>query len=205
MRIVAIRLKRPDPRIIREAARVLHEGGVVMYPTETAYGLAADIRQLGAVKRIFRIKGRTKEKTLPLIVGNVSMVGRYAVWNARATQLAKRHWPGPLTLVLRSKKNARKFFKQQTIALRVPDLMLARQLSLKLGHPITSTSANISGKKTCYSVAAFFKQMKGKNILPDLILDAGRLRGRKPSTIVDTISVPPVVLRKGPIRLSTFS
>lgn len=201
MRVVAIRLKRPDSRIIREAVHVLRKGGVVMYPTETAYGLAADIKQPRAIKKVFQIKGRSKDKTLPFVAGSFSMVGSYAIWNAEAKRLATWHWPGPLTLVFQTTKNARRLLRKRTIALRVPDLLLVRKLSQALGRPIVSTSANISGEKTCYSVSAFFKQTKKKKIFPDLILDAGRLPARKPSTIVDTTKVPFVVLRAGPVRL----
>ena len=212
MDIVKIDPEVPDKKIIQLAARTLKRGGVVMYPTDTAYGLAADIEGGAGIEKIFKIKGRMKQKTLPLIVGSILMAGKCIKWTAAGKLLAKKYWPGPLTLILESRimnLESRIFhkhiIKQDKIAIRVPDNKIAQMISNELGRPITSTSANISGQPECYSVAEFLNQVIGKKFLPDLIFDAGRLKKRNPSTIVDASGEKITLVRKGVIRLYGFT
>ena len=204
MDIVKIDPNIPDKKIITGAVQILKKGGVVMYPTDTAYGLAADIEGGAGIENIFKIKGRIKQKTLPLIAGSRAMADKYVNWTPMGKKMAQKFWPGPLTLVLESRimnfesKICRKYvIRQGKIAIRVPDNKIAQMISKKLGRPITSTSANISGKNECYSVAEFLNQAIGKKWLPDLILDAGKLPKRKPSTIVDATKDQIIVIRKG--------
>jgi len=197
MDIVKIDPNIPDKKIITGAVQILKKGGVVMYPTDTAYGLAADIEGGAGIENIFKIKGRIKQKTLPLIAGSRAMADKYVNWTPMGKKLAKKFWPGHLTLVLESRISRKHIIKQSKIAIRVPDNKIAQMISKKLGRPITSTSANISGKNECYSVVEFLNQAIGKKWLPDLILDAGKLPKRKPSTIVDATKDQIIVIRKG--------
>src|SRR3990167_2642621 len=201
MDIVKIDPNIPDKKIITGAVQILKKGGVVMYPTDTAYGLAADIEGGAGIENIFKIKGRIKQKTLPLIAGSRAMADKYVNWTPMGKKLAKKFWPGHLTLVLESRISRKHIIKQSKIAIRVPDNKIAQMISKKLGRPITSTSANISGKNECYSVVEFLNQAIGKKWLPDLILDAGKLPKRKPSTIVDATKDQIIVIRKGEINL----
>ena len=201
MDIVKIDPNIPDKKIITGAVQILKKGGVVMYPTDTAYGLAADIEGGAGIENIFKIKGRIKQKTLPLIAGSRAMADKYVNWTPMGKKLAKKFWPGPLTLVLESRISRKHIIKQSKIAIRVPDNKIAQMISKKLGRPITSTSANISGKNECYSVVEFLNQAIGNKRLPDLILDAGKLPKRKPSTIVDATKDQIIVIRKGEINL----
>jgi len=201
MNIVKINPDIPDKKVITGAVKIIKQGGVVMYPTDTAYGLAADIEGGAGIANIFKIKGRIKQKTLPLIAGSRAMADKYVNWTPMGKKLAKKFWPGPLTLVLESRISRKHIIKQSKIAIRVPDNKIAQMISKKLGRPITSTSANISGKNECYSVAEFLNQAIGKKWLPDLILDAGKLPKRKPSTIVDATKDQIIVIRKGEINL----
>ena len=100
MKIVRINPLRPDPRLIREAALVLKRGGLVVYPTETAYALGCDAKNARAMRRIRTVKGREKSKPLPLIAASLSMATRLANFDVFSLALAKKHWPGPLTLIL---------------------------------------------------------------------------------------------------------
>lgn len=212
MDIIKINPDVPDKKIINHAVKVLNQGGVVMYPTDTAYGLAADIEGGAGIEKIFKIKGRMKKKTLPLIVGSRAMANKYVNWTPMGKKLAQKFWPGPLTIILKSRimnLESRIFrehiIKQGKIAIRVPDNKIAQMVPKNLGRPITSTSANISGKPECYSVAEFLNQAIGQKWLPDLILDAGQLRKRKPSTIVDASGEKIVLVRKGAIKLYDFT
>ena len=200
MDIVKISPDIPDKKVITGAVKIIKQGGVVMYPTDTAYGLAADIEGGAGIENIFKIKGRIKQKALPLIAGSRAMADKYVNWTPMGKKLAKKFWPGPLTLVLESRISRKHIIKQSKIAIRVPDNKIAQMISKKLGRPITSTSANISGKNECYSVAEFLNQAIGKKWLPDLILDAGKLPKRKPSTIVDATKDQIIVIRKGEIK-----
>ena len=204
MNIVKINPDIPDKKVITGAVKIIKQGGVVMYPTDTAYGLAADIEGGAGIENIFKIKGRIKQKTLPLIAGSRAMADKYVNWTPMGKKMAQKFWPGHLTLVLESQiinlesKICRKYvIRQGKIAIRVPDNKIAQMISKKLGRPITSTSANISNHPECYSVAEFLNQAIGNKWLPDLILDAGQLKKRKPSTIVDATKDQIIVIRKG--------
>lgn len=197
---------------LKDAVKIIASGGVIAYPTDTAYGLGADPENQKAVLKIFKIKGRAKEKSLPLIAGNLKIAKKYAILDKLSLQLAKKYWPGPLTLVLApttlaKRRLAKQVFQNRKLAIRVPDFDVARKLSLALGRPITSTSANISGEAMCYSKRQVEKQFNGRKEQPDYILDAcwhrqaGRLRKSKPSTIVEVENGKIIILREGEIRL----
>ena len=150
-----------------------------------------------------------KQKTLPLIAGSRAMASKYVNWTPMGKKMAQKFWPGPLTLVLESRimnfesKICRKYIiRQGKIAIRVPDNKIAQMISKNIGRPITSTSANISNHPECYSAAEFLNQAIGNKWLPDLILDAGRLKKRKSSTIVDATGKKIIIMRKGAIKLS---
>ena len=175
----------PKHKQLQEAIAVLKKGGVVLFPTETAYGLAADSGNPRAMRKIYRVKGRDAKKQLPFIAATPAMANAFAKIPAPLVKIARRYWPGPLTVV------------GKRAAVRVSDHPVARALSKGLGRPITATSANISGKPTCYSVRAVLKQ----GVEADFILDVGALRRRKPSTIIAWKDGEIVVLRQGPIRL----
>lgn len=178
---------------LHTAARVLRRGGVVVIPTDTAYGLAVDPRQSPAVKRIFKIKQRPPEKALPWVAGSLAQVERFFQLTATDRRLAKHFWPGPLSIVLHLKRSKKK------IAVRVPALTPLRKLCLLHGYPLTATSANLSGHPNCYSVRAVVRQLKQSDMRPDIIIDGGQLARRRPSTIVEHSSAGLVTHRSGPI------
>src|SRR3989344_3544338 len=100
MDIVKISPDIPDKKVITGAVKIIKQGGVVMYPTDTAYGLAADIEGGAGIENIFKIKGRIKQKALPLIAGSRAMADKYVNWTPIGKKLARKFWPGPLPLVL---------------------------------------------------------------------------------------------------------
>ena len=185
---------------IQEAIAVLKRGGVVVFPTETAYGLAADATNPSAVEKIFKIKGREAEKSLPLIAASRQMVERYAGIPRGLAKLAVCHWPGALTLVLPAMGGlAPGVVRDGTVAMRVSSHPTAQALSQGLDAPIVSTSANLSGQPTCYCVTDVRAQLGNA---PDLYLDAGVLHPEPPSTIVavDDYGYPDVI-RQGTIHI----
>ena len=206
MDIVKINPDIPDKKVITDAVKIIKQGGVVMYPTDTAYGLAADVKSREGIEKIFKIKGRMRRKTLPLIAGSKLMAGKYVKWTPVGKKLTQKYWPGPLTVILTSRilhHASHQFLAYRgKIAIRVPDNKIAQMISKKLGRPITSTSANISNYPECYSATEFLNQTIGNKWLPDLILDAGNLPKRKPSSIADAAGKKIVIMRKGVIKLS---
>lgn len=183
---------------VSSAVDIIRRGGVVVFPTETSYGLAADATNARAVRRIFAIKGRTKEKSLPLIATDLRMVGKYAALSPILKRLVKKYWPGPLTVVASCRgRLAPGVVREKTVAIRVSSHPIARALARRLGRPIVSTSANLSGRPACFSVTAVRKQL-GDQL--DGYLDVGSLPRRCPSTIVAEKNGGIIVLRGGGTR-----
>jgi len=184
-----------------EAIAVLKRGGVVVFPTETAYGLAADATNSEATQRVCEIKERIQEKVLPIIAADRAMVERVAGIPSGFNRLVTRYWPGPLTLILPalSEQLAPGVIANDEVAVRVSSHPVARALSEGLGQPIVSTSANKSGEPVCYSIQDVRDQL---GALPDYYLDAGELIPEPPSTIVtlDDYGLPEV-LRQGGIKI----
>lgn len=210
-------LKTDDVRTAaRAAVAALKRGGVIAFPTETTYGLGCDPRNAKAVARIFKMKGRTKTKSLPLVAASLSQVRRIAKRGAmsdeqRATshELMVRYWPGPLTLVLPIRKGGRRgpplpksIAPRGEVAIRVSSSPFVRAVCRAHGFPIVATSANQSGEPECRSGAAVVRVFRSKTQQPDLVIDMGALPRRKPSTVARVREDGTVeVLRQGAIRL----
>ena len=202
-------------QLVSAAIKVLKQGGVVVYPTETAYGLGADFFNPQAVKKIYRIKGRAFNKPLSVLVSSLSMAKRLVKFDKVSKLIAEEYWPGPLTIILNLKfsifnefkiknlklnKNLKlKIGNYQTLGLRISSNKLATAIVKKLGGPLTATSANLAGQKECYSAEAVVKQFKDRKHQPDLIIDAGRLPAHPVSTVTRVIDGQVKVLRKGKI------
>lgn len=203
MIVISTNRHRPSRKAIALAVAVLRAGGVVAYPTDTAYGLAADSGNPSAIKKIFNIKSRERGKPLPLIAASLRQAGGMAVLRGELARLARRHWPGPLTVVAprRPAVGQAAAGGAKTVAIRVPASLLARALAEAVGRPITSTSANLSGHPAPYSGATVRKEFSGRRASPDLLLDAGRLPPRPVSTIIAAVRGKIKVLRQGAIRI----
>lgn len=186
---------------IEQALSTLKDGGVVVFPTETAYGLAADATNEKAVARVYAIKRRDNAQTSPLLVSSIDMAQTYMIFSPRMHTLARICWPGALTVVGLAHPGtdlaSGVIRSDGTIAVRISSHPVASALCAQLGRPITATSANISGKPTCYSRQDLDKQFATTGLCADMMLDAGILIPRKPSTIVSDISGQLEVLRQG--------
>lgn len=200
MKIFAISLRSISQNALKQAVRVLQNGGVVIYPTETAYALGADATNRTAIKKVKIIKNRPRSKPLAVIVADVAMAEVYGVFDARARRLAKKYWSGPVTLIVKRTSALPQEVAGAYIGMRVPGLTWARALTKRLGKPIISTSANRSGASTLYSARRAKKEFVSAVVQPDLLLDAGTLPKRKPSTVVHLASRKIRLLRKGTVR-----
>ncbi len=205
MNIIKINPANPDPKVIEKAARVILKGGSVVLPTDTAYGLAVNALDRKAVKKLFRIKTRAKNKPLPVAVLEIKQAQKLAFFDSRALSLAKEFWPSALTLVLRKKEVVPKEVTgyEETIGLRIPDSRVCLTLADRAQVPYTITSANISGGEIPYSVLEVVRQFENRKWQPDLILDGGTLVKIKPSTVVDLSEEGEIkVLRQGEVEIN---
>ncbi len=189
---------------IEQAIQILKSGGIVVYPTDTAYGLAVDATNAKAVDKLYKLKGRDFKKPTHVIFPNTSWLKKIVKLNKPALQLMNKFMPGPLTIVLPMIAKGKSWKKLsagiKTMGVRLPNNKLALALVKKLGKPITTTSANISGKDNCYSVAEVKSQFK--QLRSDVYyVDGGRLKKTKPSTVVSLINGV-TILRPGPIKES---
>jgi L-threonylcarbamoyladenylate synthase len=195
-----------DAARLAPAVSVLRAGGVVAFPTDTYYGLAADPTQPAAVRRIFALKGRSAGEALPLIAGSIDAVERFCgPIGATGARLAGHFWPGPLSLLLDAPASVAPEVHAGTgaVAIRVPDHPIARALTDAFGRPVTATSANRSGEPPARDASAL------ATLAPSLfVIDGGATAGGAPSTIVDARVSPPRLVRAGAVpwdRVLTFS
>lgn len=186
---------------VREAAAAIEAGGVIVYPTDTIYGLGADALSDSAVARIYEIKGRDERKPVHAIVSDMQMAERYAHVNDEARTLAARFLPGPLTLVLKKREGIETGIAKgiDTFGIRIPDNDFCRKLVDAFGGPITTTSANLSGMMPAAPVAGIIEQLDEKGRVVNCVIDAGEVKKRIPSTVVDCSGGTAVVLREGAI------
>jgi L-threonylcarbamoyladenylate synthase len=192
------RMTAPVALDVARAVSVLRGGGVIALPTDTLYALTVVARDAGAVERVYAIKGREDGKPLPLFVSGLEMAEGIASLNPTARSLAKRFWPGALTIVVKKKPdfNSEALAGGDTVALRVPAHDLARAVIEALDEPVTATSANRSGGPDPVSAEDVQRQL-GDEV--DLILDAGPCAVGVSSTIVDCTHLEPSILRLGAI------
>lgn len=187
----------PQPRNIRTIVECLLDGGVIIYPTDTIYGLGCDITRRDAVERICRIKQVDPAKAqLSFICYDLSDLSNYTKSiSTPVYRLLKTHLPGPYTFILPASKQVPKILKSKkdTIGLRIPDNLIARSLVRELGHPILSSS--LPGDMVeDYTDPEIMEEKFGK--LVDIVVDGG-IGGILPSTIVDCTGEEPSVIRKG--------
>lgn len=165
---------------IAKAIAILEKGGVVAHATETCYGLACDLTNQDAVRRLFELKRRPNHMPMSALFSSVEEAKKYVEWNDTAEKLAKKHLPGPLTIILPRKTG------KGTLGIRVSSFPLAQTLARRFGKPLSTTSANIHGEPDPYAPEEI-------SVKPDLVLDSGPLPHNKPSTVLD--------LTQGDIRI----
>lgn len=192
-------------KALQEAMKVLKSGGIVAHPTDTCYGFAAMISSKKAIAKLYRLKKMSKRKPVSILVSSIREAKKYGAWNKTAEALARKFWPGAFTLVVKGKKSVPKFLNPstKTIGLRFPKDTFSQMFVKKLGSPVTTTSANITGLRTSYSVKEIIRQFKNQKIKPDLIIDEGSLsRKNPPSSVIDVAWETLRVIRGGKILKS---
>ena len=188
---------RPEPEAIQRAVAMLHRGGVVAFPTDTVYGLGAHSGMARAIEKLFQIKERERLKAIPLLIARAEDLATVA---ARvpdiAWRLAKRFWPGPVTLVVPKGPTVLDVLTggSTSVAVRVPAHQVALQLIAALGTPLAATSANLSGQPEAVTAEEVCEVLGGR--VP-LLLDGGRCPGGVASTVVDVTVHPPCIRRRG--------
>jgi L-threonylcarbamoyladenylate synthase len=192
-------IKAAYPNAINHAVDVLRNGGLVAFPTDTVYGLAALPSREEFVERLFAAKGRNNTRAIAILIGNFSDLNKVVDHlDHLPEQLAHAFWPGPLTIVVPKLAGLPDSLSQDgTIGVRMPDHPVALALLRQIG-PLAVTSANLSGKENANSAEEVFWQLNGRI---DLIVDGGQSEGGVPSTVISCVTADIKILREGPISL----
>ncbi|MFI5334176.1 MAG: L-threonylcarbamoyladenylate synthase [Chlamydiales bacterium] len=194
-----------SPEEIERAATLLRRGELVAFPTETVYGLGAPISNNEAIAKIFSTKGRPHDNPLIVHISNTDDVARLAREIPEEFYLlAKRFWPGPLTVVLKRAGTVPASISAglDTVAIRMPQHPVARELIEKVGEPLAAPSANLSGKPSSTSAQHVLEDFDGKIAA---VLDGGSCKGGIESTVVNLAGATPVVLRPGLVTLEEIA
>jgi L-threonylcarbamoyladenylate synthase len=183
---------------LAQAQKVLEAGGLVIYPTETVYGIGADAQSAPAIDKLLAYKGRREGKPLSIAVDSKQMADQYVLINQQAREFYNHFLPGPYTVISKSKNMVDQRVESEfgTLGIRIPDYPLILDLVRNFGRAITSTSANASGEKRPYSVTDILDRLSDKQkSLIDLIIDVGTLPKNEPSVVIDTTLSTPIALR----------
>jgi tRNA threonylcarbamoyl adenosine modification protein (Sua5/YciO/YrdC/YwlC family) len=193
--LLQINPQNPQPRLISQVAELLRNGGVVAYPTDTTYGIGCSIFSKRGLERIYQLKQREKKKPFSFICTDLSEVARYAKVSNYAFKILKRYLPGPYTFVLDASSIVPDLLttKQKTVGIRIPANSICMAIVRELGHPIVTTSANISGEDPIGD--PFLVELElGKQL--DMVIDGGVL-SPDVSSVISLIGDVTEVLRKG--------
>jgi len=193
--ILSLNPENPQQRLVKRVVECLKQGGVIAYPTDTIYGLGCDIFNKKGVKKIYQIKQRDPRKPFSFICADLSDVSNYAQVSNFAFKIMKRYLPGPYTFVLEASRVVPDLLttRQKTVGIRIPDNAIALSIVRELGHPIVTTSVNISGEES-HCDPAVIEQQVGKQL--DLVVDGGNLLGEQ-STVISLIDDKVEILRQG--------
>ena len=187
-RVLKVDPQYPDPQVIREAAGLLRRGGLVAFPTETVYGLGANLRDPQAVQELYQVKQRPFEKRATLHVADFKQIEEEGVDpSPLACELMRRFWPGPVTLVLARPDGS-------TIGFRMPAHPAALALLREAAVPVIAPSANLAGQPPAVSAEQVLESFSDRI---DAVLDGGPAGSGQSSTVVDLASNPPRILREG--------
>ena len=195
----------PETGIIAEAARIIRNGGVVVFPTRSLYGLGVDAFNAKAVNRIFHIKQRPAGKPILVLIKNKDELDRLAALvPPTATAIMEKFWPGRISIVFQAKQGLLANLTAGTnkIGIRLPGHNVTTALVKAACSPITGTSANLSGNAGCFQVNDLDEKIVNS---VDLILDAGPLKGGVGSTVVDVTGKTPLILRQGELSQKDIS
>lgn len=185
----------PQPRLIKQVVDCLKQGGVIIYPTDTTYGIGCDIFNRKGIKKIFQIKQRDKYKPFSFICNDLTEISNYAQVSNFAFKIMKRHLPGAYTFILDATKIVPDSLstKQKTVGVRIPQNLICQAIVKELGHPLVTTSANTSGEDTPQDPRDIEDNM---GHLVDFVIDGG-ISMQEASTVISLLSDQIEVLRQG--------
>jgi len=184
-----------DKKSLKEAVEILRRGGIIVYPTETCYGIGCDATNKKAVNDIYKIKKREKRKQMTIIVSSLNMIKKYGIITKKNERIIKKFMPGPLSIIVRKKDESFLSKNKDTLAFRISINKIANELVRKLKKPIISTSANITRKKPIYKINKIIRIFNKK---VDMIINVGDLKKINPSTILD-MTKNGIIIRHGPV------
>jgi L-threonylcarbamoyladenylate synthase len=187
---------------IEESIKVIEENGVIVFPTDTVYGLVCDATNQKAIQKLFQIKKRDLKKPIPVFVKDIEMAKQIAMVDEKQESFLKKIWPGKVTVILRAKIDFPEgvLGKDKTIGLRIPDYAPLNALFNKINKPLSGTSANLAGEPSSLDINDIITQFKNEKFQPDLVIDAGMLELSKPSTVIDLTGKKLKILRKGTMK-----
>jgi L-threonylcarbamoyladenylate synthase len=194
MKIIVIDGTEPEPDKIEIARMAMKQGSIIVYPTDTVYGIGSNIFDEKSLLKVFSIKKRSKNKPLSICLSRVEDIKTVAHIDSETEEIIQKILPGPYTIILKKKDNLSPLLTSgtDTVGIRIPDSRVCNDLARDF--PITSTSANISGYDVPESAEEVLKQL-GSSV--DIILDAGICKHGIPSTVIDMTVYPPKIIREG--------
>ncbi len=192
---ITIHSEHPSRRALLKAEQVLNDGGVIVYPTDTVYGLGCDLFNKKAVERIYSIKGKNKKKLLSFICPDLKDIAQYAHVSTPAYKIMRHLLPGPYTFILEATKQVPRILleRRKTVGIRIPANTVCQELLSHLGNPIISTSASLPDTPYINEPDLIEETFRHQ---ADLFLDNG-VGGLEPSTVIDLTTEEPEVIRRG--------
>lgn len=191
-----LKLSTKNKSCLPKTRKFLKAGKVIIFPTDTVYGILADVTNQKATERVFKIKERSFFEYLPIFVKDIKAAKNLAKISTEDKKFLKMVWPGGVTVILKREPKKKIFgVKKDTIALRIPNFEPLNYILEKVEFPLTATSANISGKPASGNIKEVLKQFKRGRAKPDFVVDVGNLTKRRPSIIIDLTEIPPKILR----------
>jgi tRNA threonylcarbamoyl adenosine modification protein (Sua5/YciO/YrdC/YwlC family) len=202
-KILEINTANPQPRLIAQVVEILKRGGVICYPTDTMYGIGCDIFNQKAVKRVYQIKRRPKDKPFSFMCASLTNISHYGHVGNTAYRLMRKNLPGPYTFVLSGTKVVPKIMltKQKTVGIRVPDHPICQAIIEALGNPVLNTSAMLQEDEHPVCSSLDVDLLFGKQV--DLIIDGGAIVPQ-PSSVISLLTDQPEILREGKGDVSAF-
>lgn len=202
MEIIKISSNHISTKAIKKVIKALKCNKVVVIPTDTVYGLSVNALNSYAIRKIFKIKKRSKKMPLSVIVRDYRMARRFVYFNQNSRAIFQKFLPGRLTLVLPCRGNLPKILisEKKSLGIRIPNNKIVQRIMKEIDFPITATSANVSNRPPFYSANDVFKEFQKQRYKPDLIIDGGELPKVLPSTVVDLTEGKIKIIRQGPIR-----
>lgn len=201
--ILEINPRNPEPRKIKQVVEVLAKGGVIVYPTDTYYGIGCDLFHKPSIEKIYKMKRRSPQQPFSIICSDLKSISEYAQVTNYAYKTMKRLLPGPYTFILEGSRLVPRIMltKRKAVGIRVPDHPICTAIVKELGHPIISTSATDPENGRILEAPQEIREVLGHSL--DLIVDGGPVPGR-PSSVISLIEDIPEVIRVGSGNVEIF-